>query len=259
MSNFFIYEALIIEQQLDITGFELYSPGHLIWLAAIVIVSIIASISYRRSSGQERDRTRRFFALAILIAEICKDLILAMAGAPMIKYLPLHLCSYAIICMLAEAFCRRREWRDLAGQMMAYAFFPGAVAALLFCNWTIYPFFTFMNIFSFVFHGWIVIYFVMLYRAGEVRPDYKGLWKTALVIGIIAIPVYIFNHIFETNYLFLNEAQEGSPLVAVWNIFGTRFGQAGYLAGVVLLVVVIFHILYLVYMVMDKIKTRKDH
>ena len=79
------------------------------------------------------------------------------------------------------------------------------------------------------------------------------------VIGIIAVPVYIFNHIFETNYLFLNEAQEGSPLVAVWNIFGTRFGQAGYLAGVVLLVVVIFHILYLVYMVMDKIKTRKDH
>ena len=40
MSNFFIYEALIIEQQLDITGFELYSPGHLIWLAAIVIVSL---------------------------------------------------------------------------------------------------------------------------------------------------------------------------------------------------------------------------
>ena len=69
MSNFFIYEALIIEQQLDITGFELYSPGHLIWLAAIVIVSIIASIRYRRSSGRERDRTRRFFALAILIAE----------------------------------------------------------------------------------------------------------------------------------------------------------------------------------------------
>lgn len=96
MSNFFIYEALIIEQQLDITGFELYSPGHLIWLAAIVIVSIIASISYRRSSGRERDRTRRFFALAILIAEICKDLILAMAGAPDDKVssaAPVQLCD----------------------------------------------------------------------------------------------------------------------------------------------------------------------
>lgn len=101
MSNFFVYEALILEQQLDITGFELYSPGHLIWLAAIVIVSIIASISYRRSSGRERDRTRRFFALAILIAEICKDLILAMAGAPMIKYLPLHLCTDDGICIFS--------------------------------------------------------------------------------------------------------------------------------------------------------------
>ncbi len=256
MNNFFIYEALILEQQLDITGFKLYSPGHLIWLAAIIIAAAIASTGYRRLSSLKKDRTRKFFALAILISEICKDLVLFVVGAPMIKYLPLHLCSYAIICMLAEAFCRRREWRDLAGQMMAYAFFPGAVAALLFCNWTIYPFFTFMNIFSFVFHGWIVIYFVMLYRAGEIRPDYKGLWKTALVIGIIAVPVYIFNHIFGTNYLFINEAQEGSPLVAVWDIFGTRFGQAGYLAGVVILVVIVFHILYFVYMMLDKIRRK---
>ena len=40
MSNFFIYEALIIEQQLDITGFELYSPGHLISLVAYMNLTL---------------------------------------------------------------------------------------------------------------------------------------------------------------------------------------------------------------------------
>ena len=61
------------------------------------------------------------------------------------------------------------------GQMFAFAFFPGALAALLFCNWTCYPFWNFMNIHSFVFHGWIVCYFVMRYRGGEIRPHYRGL------------------------------------------------------------------------------------
>lgn len=74
---------------------------------------------------------------------------------------------------------------------------------------------------------------------------------------IVAIPVYIFNLIFDTNYLFLNEASEGSPLVIVWDIFGTRLGGAGYLTGIVLMVLIIFHILYMLYKLLDIIRDKK--
>ena len=250
LQYFFIHKDLIEERNLDI-GFDLYEQGHIIWLLAIALISFIAGGLYKRSSCKEK--IRKFFAAAIISSEAVKDLILAIGGAPMIEYLPLHLCSFAMFCMLADAFCKKRR---LTGQLMAYAFMPGACAALLFCNWTAYPFFSFMNIFSFVFHGWIVMYFVMLKRAGEIKISYRGLWQSIGILAIVAVPVYIFNLAAETNYLFLNQAQQDSPLVMVWNIFGERFGQAGYLAGVCLLVILVFHLLYVIYRALEKFAER---
>ena len=172
----------------------------------------------------------------------------------MIDYLPLHLCSFAIFGLMFDAFGIKRK---ITTQMIAFGFFPGAVAALLFCNWTCYPFMNFMCIHSFTFHAWIVIYFVMLYRAGEIKPEYKGIWNTTKVLIVVAVPVVIFNRIFDTNYLFLNEASEGSPLVAVWDIFGTRFGLPGYIAGAILLAIIVFHILFIVYNALEKVSNKK--
>ena len=37
--------------------------------------------------------------------------------------------------------------------------------------------------------------------------------------------------------MFMNEASEGSPLVVLWDIFGTRFGEPGYLLSYIVLAV----------------------
>lgn len=243
---FFMHKDQLEAMGADV-GFDLYCAGHLVWLCAIAAAGTVISGAYKKAGKRRREKTAGIFAVTILVSEILKDIILVANGASIIDYMPLHLCSFAIICMMAHAFCRSGRVKEAAGQMMAYAFFPGATAALLFCNWTLYPFFSFMNIFSFLFHGWIIFYFLMIYRAKEVIPSYRGMWQTALAVAVAAVPVYIFNLIFDTNYLFINEASEGSPLVAVWNIFGERFGQGGYLFGVALLVIAVFHGLFLVY------------
>lgn len=250
---FWIYEALIEERQLDI-GFDLYCIGHIIWLAATVLAAIVGSNIYIKQKERNKEIIKKIFAITLLLSEIIKDVVVLIIGAPMIDYLPLHLCSFAIFGLMFDAFGIKRK---ITTQMIAFGFFPGAVAALLFCNWTCYPFMNFMCIHSFTFHAWIVIYFVMLYRAGEIRPEYKGIWNTTKVLIVVAVPVVIFNRIFDTNYLFLNEASEGSPLVAVWNIFGTRFGLPGYIAGAILLVIIVFHILFVVYNALEKVSNKK--
>lgn len=250
---FFIYSKQIEERQLYI-GFNLYDTGHIIWLAAIAAAAAAAGLIYRKATVRSRTKAKKIFALVLLALEILKDTVLAVSGANMIDYLPLHLCSFTIFVMLLHSF---GHWQQITGQMMAYAMFPGAVAALLFCNWTEYPFLSYMNIHSFVFHGWIVIYFIMLYMGGEIKANYAGLWKTAAIMFIVAIPVYIFNLIFGTNYLFLNEASAGSPLVIVWDLLGSRFGAPGYLVGIVLMVIIIFHLLYVIYKILDMIRSRK--
>lgn len=247
---FFINTLKIEEQGLDI-GFDLYCTGHLIWLAAIVAAAIFMARYYRRQKEEKKAGIKKFFAVAILCSEILKDSILIIIGAPMKGYLPLHLCGLAIFVMLWDAFGKNRK---ISGQMLAYAFMPGAISALLFCNWTEYPFFNFMCIHSFAFHGWIVLYVVMLYAAGEIRADYKGLWKTTGILAVCAVPIYILNVLIEENYLFLNEASEGSPLVFLWDIFGTRFGAPGYVASYAVLMLVVFHMLYLLYSLINKIR-----
>lgn len=254
MKYFFYYTKIIEEEMLFDIGFNLYGIGHLVWLAVIVAACILFSNWYKNQLELTRTKTKKFFAIALLVSEILKDLVLWVAGAPMIEYLPFHLCSFAIFGLLFDAFGR---WQHITGQMIAFAFCPGAVAALLFCNWTELPFLNYLNIHSFVFHGWIVIYFIMIYRGGEVKPEYKGIWKTVGVILPAAVPVFIFNCIFEQNYLFLNEASEGSPLVPIWNIFGTRFGLPGYIFGAILLVIAVFHVLYVVYRMIDKTTNKR--
>ena len=243
MKYFFICEYQILEQGLEL-GFDLYSPGHLVWLAAIAAAAILFSTYYKRQNEKVRMRICRIFAVLILASEIYKDTVLIIMDAPMMQYLPLHLCSFAIFGMLLDAFLPKQK---LTGQMFAYAFLPGALSALLFCNWTCYPFWNFMNIHSFVFHGWIVCYFIMRYRSEEIRPGYRGLWQTTGILLLLMVPVYFFNKLTGQNYLFLNEASEGSPLVFLWQIFGTRFGEAGYLISFVVLALLVFHGLYLIY------------
>lgn len=248
LEYFFIHTALIEAQGLDI-GFKLYGPGHLIWWVVIIAFIVLWSGHYKKMSKPMQEKTRKFFAIAIVCSEIIKDLILILGEAPMKGYLPLHLCGLAIFAMLVDAFGSNRK---LTTQMLAFAFMPGACAALLFCNWTEYPFFNFMNIHSFVFHGWIVCYVIMIYRNGEMRPEYKCLWKVIGMISVVSVPIYFINKALEENYLFINEASEGSPLVFLWDIFGTRFGEAGYLISYGILVITVLHLLFAMYKLLER-------
>ena len=245
---FLIHTDIIKERGLDI-GFKLYGAGHLIWLAAIIVGIILWSGYYKTLTEGTQARVRKFFAVAILLSEIIKDAILIYGDAPMKGSLPLHLCGLAIFVMLADAFL---DFREITGQMLTLAFMPGACAALLFCNWTEYPFFNFMNIHSFVFHAWIICYVIMIYRNGEARPEYKGLWKVIGMIAVIAVPIYFVNKALEENYLFISEASEGSPLVFLWDIFGTRFGEIGYIASYGVFVITVLHVLFVVYTFTNK-------
>jgi len=266
---FFTNKHEINAQGLEI-GFSLYSAGHLIWLAVLVVLAVLISNYYKNldghgsvyirsnavelpgnpRAGKERQRRMlKVFAVLLALSEVVKDAIIYFTGFWHAEYLPFHLCGLAIFILLADAFLENQK---VTGQMIAYAFMPGAVSALLFCNWTEYPFLNFMNIHSFVFHGWILFYMVMRYRNGEIRPNYRGLWMTAGIMILFVPPLFWFNVQFETNFMFLNEASEGSPLVPIWNLLGTKYGYPGYLAGCVVLVLVVFHGLYLLYSLLGR-------
>lgn len=253
-THFWTNTAEIEEKGLEI-GFSLYGPGHLLWLTAIVITVILVSEKYKHMNETAKARTRKLFGIGLVLMEVYRDTVLAVTGNFRPEYLPLHLCSYAIFGIFADSF---RSKGTITRQFCAYAFLPGAVAALLFCNWTEYPFWNYMCIHSFVIHGSIACYVIMRYRCGEIRPSYTGLWQTLLALGVLIPPVFAFNRAFDTNFMFLNGASAGSPLVPLWNWFGEPFGYPGYLLSIVVLAVVVFHILWLAYALAEQRRKKRE-
>lgn len=249
--NFWLYTEQALSERTNV-GFELFSRGHLIWLLALAIASFITVLIYLRSGNAKQLRMRKALATYLLVAEIIKDIIIVILGAPISAYLPLHLCGYAIFFLMIDAYFPKQK---ITGQLVAYAFGPGALMALIFCSWTMLPlFWNFMTIHSFIFHAVILTYLIMRLADGEIRPDYKGVWISLLTIGLLAIPAYLVDMKTGYNYMFIYEVQRNSPLEPIWEIFGVRWGKPGYVVGAFLLVCVIFHALYLIYGIFRKKK-----
>ena len=210
---------------------------------------VFISRSYCRSDEIGRERLRKFIALAMLVMEILKDGVVLITGWWNPGYLPFHLCGLAIFAVLADAFWRKQK---VTGQMILFAFMPGALSALLFANWTMYPCYVYMCIHSFVYHALIVAYAVMIFVSREVKPSYRGLWLSLLGVVIAIGPVYCINLLFaehNPNFMFLMEASPGSPLVPVWNLSGPDW----YIPACVAMVGIVFHVLYGVYVAIWKL------
>lgn len=217
-------------------GFSLWGPGHLIWLGCIVFAVWLISSVYRRSGYSRRRLIAGFFAFFLPVSEIMKDILVASIGQFGVEYLPFHLCGISIFIILADYLRPNR----FTPQLVMYACMPGAVAALLCCNWTSVPFFNFFCIHSFVFHAAIVVYAICRYRGREIRPEYSGIWKSTAVVYGWAIPMIAVNNRFDTNFMFLNRASEGSPLTVLVDLFGENM----YYVSFAVFVLIIWHVIY---------------
>ena len=213
----------------------LFSPLHILWLFAALAAWFLICRRYKRSSPARRIRMRRTVAGAALAIDLLRALLLMLAGEYDIGRLPLHLCALAIYISFLHAL----RGGELTGQFL-YAFcMPGAVCALLFPDWSAYPAFHFMSVSSFVLHILLVGYTLMLVAGGDLRPDTRRAPVCLGIMLLIAVPVYIFDRLAETNYMFLNWPSPGSPLE--WFAF---LGRPGYLLGYIPLLAAAWAVIY---------------
>ncbi len=220
----------------SLTGFGLFSASHGAFLAAAVLCIILLCVLYRRSSAERRHVLRLSLAWTALALELLRAVLLMISGHYTLGRLPLHLCGMAVYIGFYHAIKGGR----LTGQVL-YAFcMPGAAAALLFPDWSYYPALHFMTVSSFALHILLVCYTLMQVVGGDIRPDTKSLPKCLGIMMGIAIPVYVFDLLTNTNYLFLNWPSPGSPLE--WFAF---LGRPGYLLGYIPLIALVWAVLYL--------------
>ena len=245
MEYFFTFETALPTG----VGFMHWSLGHIVWLILIIASAAAGSAAYSRASEFHRRLTDKIIGAVMLLLEVLWNGVLFAGGNLKSDMLPLHLCAISIFMYIIYTFTGI-EW---IGQYIYCLGMPGAVCALLFPDWSMYPLASYYCISSFTLHGLLIVYGCMLLASGRVAPRLKKLLRPMAFLLCCAGVVYIFNLRFHTNYMFLMSPSKGSPLEFISAVFGRKL----YLLGFFLLLLAVEVLLYLPWEVSAYIKRKK--
>lgn len=214
-------------------GFGLFSWVHFLYLALGAVLVFFLCRRYKNTA--ERERTRRRVGITLFTLELLRAFVLAVNGRYTVYTLPLHLCGMAVYLSFFHAL----RPRPLLGQFL-YAFcMPGALFALVFPDWTYYPGWHFLTLMGFLIHTLLVAYTLMQVCSGDIVPRLRDAPKCLALMLALAAPVYVFNRLAGTNYMFLHWPSPGSPLE--WFSF---LGNPGYILGYFPILAVVWVLLY---------------
>ena len=232
------------------SGFMMYGREHIIFLIGIAVGIAILTILYYSATDNGRLKLLRLTAVVIILSEAVRQaaFIILQPVYP-ISQLPLHMCGLSILIEIIHAVKPNKT----TGEILYSLCFPGALAALLFPNWTMYPLLSYQAIQSFVIHGLHIAFVLMPLFSSDIRPGAKNLWRPALFLLIILPPIYLLNKTMNTNFFFLNAGSEGSPLQILINLMG----NPGFLLGYFGLLIIVWIILYLPFIFINKRRWRR--
>ena len=213
-------------------GFSLFGTVHLNWLVIAAVLITANCLLYRKLKPEGRIRWNKTVALLIIANELFKHTMLIIGGNFLPDYLPLHLCSINIFLIAIHA------WRPtvMLSNFLYTVCIPGAIAALLFPSWTKLPVANFMHLHSTTIHIMLVMYPMVLSVNGVLKPSARGIPKCLGLLLVMAGVALVANLAFDTNFMFLMEAEPGNPLYVFEQLFGSHLIGFPILITAVLLV-----------------------
>ena len=198
---------------------------------------------------------RKLCGLIIVILEYAKIIVLGLNQIDIREFVPLHLCSAAGLAVLIYALWPQGK---RLSQIFAYAFMPAAILAIVFPSTTMYPWWNFYCLHTFVFHALIMAFFFWLFMAGEITPDYKGVWLGLLFMALFAVPVYYLDGVFQVNYMFIGTRSDVGILAAMWDRIVPSAGRFGFTLVLTLIMVVVTHVFFGVYSLLGKLRKNRS-
>ena len=177
---------------------------------------------------------------------IVRFIYVILYGASIVHELPLHLCSMTgIFCFIYEFFLKKTPFiRSVLGQAMYDLCLPGALMAILFPNGTVYPLVHFISLESYLFHLLIIAYICIRLADKGIVPGIKEAYKSIIFLLVIVPPVYLFNMVFGTNFMFVIGPSLGSPLYGFYRMGGYSGYRIGY-AFVAVFVIYLMNTFYI--------------
>ena len=218
MDQFLRYESELAPG----SGFALWSLPHILWLLILGLIAAVALLAARRCGGSGKRVIRRTFAVCALLMQVLPAIVIMWKGMYSRYTLPLHICSLASYAVCAHALFVEKS--VILSELLFFPFLPGAICALLFPDWTMYPPYSFFSAAGFLVHGAIIIYILLCLDESIIAPSVRR-WPIPIAFLVLYAGIMLpFDRAFGVNYGFLNIASPGSPLVWLADSFGVGIG-----------------------------------
>lgn len=227
-------------------GISTFGITHLIWLFSFAVICVAWAIIYAKLSTRQRNIAIKVLGWFIIFLEMSKNVVVVVLRDFDPGYLPFHLCGINILLICFDLFKQTKIVRNF----LYYFCIPGALLALLFPNWTMLPCMNFFSINSFLIHGVLVMYPVLLVASGELMPSIKMMPKCILLLAAMAVPIYFMNLAWDTNFMFLMSPETGNPL----GLFEKYLGS--HLWGFPILLPLVMFIMYIPIFFLSRFKKK---
>lgn len=249
-------------------GYERTPEGYMSWqhlvfvstlMAIMIALAVILGIRNRNKDEKIKNKVLIWSAFLIDGFEIFKIIIIcARSGSaePILRMLPLFLCSIQLITIPLAAFAKGRV-KEAA---LDFVFIFGILGAVLGTygagqNYNAYPVLSFDNVVSGITHS--ISGFASLYIAISKMASMKAknIWITFTILIGFCVVAYVANVLIPYNYMFLMRG-DGTPYDIFYNMVGGS--PVLYPMIVVLLFLLYISIFYLIYFLVKNGKEKKQ-
>ena len=247
-------------------GYERTPEGYMSWQhllfvssLMLIMIGLAVFLGLRNRKKDEKSKNKILIWSAILIDsfEILKFIIVCSREAsiePMLRMLPLFLCSIQLITIPLAAFAKGRikeaalDFVFIFGILGAFAGTYGAGQ-----NYSAYPVLSFDNVVSGITHsisGFASLYIII---SGMASMKTKNIWISFSILIGFCVLAYIADVTIPYNYMFLM-AGDGTPYDIFYNL--VKGNKVLYPMIVVILFLMYISIFYLVYLLIQRRKTQ---
>ena len=247
-------------------GYERTPEGYMSWQhllfvssLMLIMIGLAVFLGLRNRKKDEKSKNKILIWSAILIDsfEILKFIIVCSREAsiePMLRMLPLFLCSIQLITIPLAAFAKGRikeaalDFVFIFGILGAFAGTYGAGQ-----NYSAYPVLSFDNVVSGITHsisGFASLYIII---SGMASMKTKNIWISFSILIGFCVLAYIADVTIPYNYMFLM-AGDGTPYDIFYNL--VKGNKVLYPMIVVILFLMYISIFYLVYLLIQRRKAQ---
>lgn len=198
---------------------------HLLFVSSLMVImialAIIFGLKYKNKDDKSKNKVLIWSAFLIDGFEILKFIIVCSREAsiePMLRMLPLFLCSIQLITIPLAAFAKGKvkeaalDFVFIFGILGAFAGTYGAGQ-----NYSCYPVLSFDNVVSGITHsisGFASLYIVI---SGMASMKVKNMWISFTILISFCVAAYIADVLIPYNYMFLM-AGDGTPYDIFYNL-----------------------------------------